>query len=152
MKSQTLICRPLSSASFVRSAMAVGLAVACLALTPRAHAKGEEVARAPSGVMYVSGGIGTEAVELLNSMQKDFNLKMVFTDKAGEYLSDVKVTIIDSGGRVLLDAVTDGPLLMAKLQAGRYRIDATFDGRSERRNVAVTANRLTSVGFQWAAR
>ena len=85
-------------------------------------------------------------------MQKDFNLKMVFTNKAGEYLSDVKVTIIDSSGRVLLDAVTDGPLLMTKLQAGRYRIDATFDGKSERRNVAVTANRLTSVGFQWAAR
>ena len=121
MKSQTLICRPLSSASFVRSAMAVGLAVAFLTLTPRAQAKAEEVTRAPSGVVYVSGGIGTEAVELLNSMQKDFNLKMVFTDKAGEYLSDVKVTIIDSNGRVLLDAVTDGPLLMVKLQAGRYR-------------------------------
>ena len=152
MKSQTLICRPLSSASFVRSAMAVGLAVACLVLTPRAYAKAEEVARAPSGVMYVSGGIATEAVELLNSMQKDFNLKMVFTDTAGEYLSDVKVTIIDSGGRVLLDAVTDGPLLMAKLQAGRYRINATFDGRSEHRNVAVIANRLTSVRLPCATR
>ena len=88
----------------------------------------------------------------MKSMQRDFNLKMVFTDKAGEYLSDVKVTIIDSGSRVLLNAVTDGPLLMAKLQAGRYRIDAIFDGRSERRNVAVTANRLTSVSLQWAAR
>ena len=152
MKSQTLICRPLSSARFVRLAMAVGLAVACLALTPRADAKAEEVTRSPSGVVYVSGGIGTEAVELLKSMQRDFNLKMVFTDKAGEYLSDVKVTLIDSGGRVLLDAVTDGPLLMAKLQAGRYRIDATFDGKSERRNIAVTANRLTSVRLQWAAR
>ena len=42
--------------------MVIGLAVAFLALTPRAYAKGEEVARAPSGVMYVSGGIGTEAM------------------------------------------------------------------------------------------
>jgi len=102
--------------------------------------------------MYVSGGVGTEAVELLKSIEKDFNLKVVFADKAGEYLSEVKVTITDSGGRVLLDAVTEGPLLMAKLPAGGYRIDATFDGRSERQNVRVSANKLTSVGFQWAAR
>lgn len=132
--------------------MVAALVVACLAGAPRADAKSEEVARDPSGVMYVSGGIGTEAVEQLKSMQKDFNLKLVFADRAGEYLSDVKVTVTDSGGRVLLDVVTEGPLLMAKLPAGRYRVDATFDGRSQRKNVAVSANKLTSVGFQWAAR
>jgi len=132
--------------------MTVALAVAFLAVAPRADGRGEEVARAPSGVIYVSGGVGTEAVELLKSMQKDINLKMVFADKAGEYLSEVKVTITDSAGRVLLDAVTEGPLLMAKLPVGRYRIEARFDGRPERRNVAVSANKLTSVGFQLAAR
>lgn len=152
MESQTLLSRPLSNPAFVRAVMVAAFVVACFAVTPRADAKSEEVARAPSGVMYVSGGVGTEAVELLKSMEKDFNLKMVFADKAGEYLSDVKVTITDSGDRVLLDAVTEGPLLMAKLPVSRYRIDATFDGRSERQNVAVTANKLTSLGFQWAAR
>ena len=152
MKSKTLFSRPLSTPEFVRAAMAVALAVGCLAVAPPAKARAEEVARAPSGVMYVSGGIGTEAVELLKSMQKDFNLKIVFADKAGEYLSDVKVTISDSRGGVLLDAVTEGPLLMAKLPAGRYRIDATFDGRPKRQNIAVSANKLTNLGFEWAAR
>ena len=152
MKSQTSFSRARSDSALFRSALIVALAMACLAVAPRANATAEEVARAPSGVMYVSGGIGTEGVELLKSMQKDFNLKMVFADKTGGYLSDVKVTITDSGGRVLLDAVTEGPLLMAKLPVGRYRIDATFDGRPERRNVAVSANKLTSVGFRWAAR
>lgn len=152
MESQTLLSRPLLTLEFVRGVMVVALVLACLAVAPRANARGEEVARAPSGVMYVSGGVGTEAVELLKSIEKHFNLKMVFADKAGEYLSEVKVTITDSGGRVLLDAVTEGPLLMAKLPAGGYRIDATFDGRSERQNVRVSANKLTSVGFQWAAR
>ncbi|MEO8303708.1 MAG: hypothetical protein ABI724_06285 [Betaproteobacteria bacterium] len=152
MKSQTLSSRPLSNPAFVHAVMAVALAVACLAVAPRADAKSEEVARAPSGVMYVSGGIGTNAVELLKSMEKDFNLKIVFANKAGEFLSDVKVTVTDSGGRVLLDTVTEGPLFMAKLPVGGYHIDATFDGRPERQNVAVTANKLTSVGFQWAAR
>ncbi len=152
MGSQTLSSRPLSNSAFVHAVTAVALAVACLAVVPRADAKSGEVARAPSGVMYVSGGVGTEAVELLKSMEKDFNLKMVFADKAGEFLSDVKVTITDSGGRVLLETVTEGPLLMAKLPVGSYLVDATFGGRPERRTVAVTANKLTSVSFQWAAR
>ena len=150
MESQTLLSRPLLTLEFVRGVMVVALVLACLAVAPRANARGEEVARAPSGLMYVSGGVGTEAVELLKLIEKDFNLKMVFADKAGKYLSEVKVTITDSG--VLLDAVTEGPLLMAKLPAGGYRIDATFDGRSERQNVAVSANKLKSVSFQWAAR
>ena len=152
MESQTTLSRPPSTPAFVRAAMVVASVVACLAVAPQALAKGEEVARAPSGVMYVSGGIGIGAVDLMKSMEKDFNLKLVFADKAGEFLSDVKVTITDSGGSVLLDAVTEGPLLMVKVPVGRYRIDATFDGRPERQSVAVTANKLTSVGFQWAAR
>ena len=152
MQLQTFLCRPLSKPAFVRAVIVVALALACLAAAPRAVARAEEVARAPSGVMYVSGGIGTDAVDLLKSMQRDFNLKMVLADKAGEYLSDVRVTITDIGGRVLLDAVTEGPLLMAKLPAGRYRVDATFDGRPKRQNIAVTTNKLTSVGFQWTAR
>ena len=152
MESQTLLSRPQSNLAFVHAVVAIALAVACLAFAPRAYAKSEEVARAPSGVMYVSGGVGTEAVELLKSMEKDFNLKIVFANKAGEFLSNVKVSFTDSSGRVLLDTVTEGPLLMAKLPVGSYHVDTTFDGRLERQNVAVTANKLTSVSFQWAAR
>lgn len=152
MESQTLLSRPQSNPAFVHAVVVIALAVACLAVAPHAYAKSEEVARAPSGVMYVSGGVGTEAVELLKSMEKDFNLKIVFANKVGEFLSNVKITITDSSGRVLLDTVTEGPLLMAKLPPRSYHVDATFDGRLERQNVAVTANKLTSVGFQWAAR
>ncbi len=150
MESPTAISRSPSTSALARAVVAAALSLCCLALASQTHAKGEVVARAPSGVMFMSGGIGTEAVDLMKSMEKDFNLKLVFADKSGEFLSDVKVTITDSGGSVLLDAVTEGPLLMAKLPMGNYRIDASFEGRPERHNVAITANKLTSVGFQWA--
>ena len=120
-------------------------------LAPPASAKSDEVVRAPSGTMYVTGGAGSEAVDLLKSMEKDFNLKLVFANTSGAYLSDVKVTIVDASGHVVLDATSEGPLLMAKLPAGGYRVDATFAGHPESRKVTVAANKLITVDFRWPA-
>jgi hypothetical protein len=136
-----------------RQAAAIALALLAVSavLAPRASAKSDEVVRAPSGVMYVTGGAGSEAVDLLKSMERDFNLKLVFANTSGAYVSDVKVTIIDASGRVVLDTTSEGPLLMAKLPAGGYRVDATFGGHPESRKVTVAANKLIAVDFRWAA-
>ena len=84
-------------------------------------------------------------------MERDFNLKLVFANTSGAYVSDVKVTIVDASGHVVLDATSEGPLLMAKLPAGGYRVDATFGGHQESRKVTVAANKLITVDFRWAA-
>ncbi len=118
-------------------------------LAPPASAKSEEVVRAPSGVMYVTGGVSSDAVDLLKSMEKDFNLKLVFANTSGAYLSDVKVTIVDGSGHVVLDTTSEGPLLMAKLPAGGYRVDATFGGHSESRKIIVAPNKLVTVDLRW---
>ena len=118
-------------------------------LAPPAGAKSEEVVRAPSGVMYVTGGVSSEAVDLLKSIEKDFDLKLVFAAASGAYLSDVKVTIADASGHVVLDVTAEGPLLMAKLGAGSYRVDANFSGHPESRQITVAANKLVTVDFRW---
>jgi hypothetical protein len=64
-------------------------------------ARSEEVMTAASGVTYVSGGAGTEAVDRLRSMEKDFNLKLVFAMKNGEYVADVRVTVVDATNKVV---------------------------------------------------
>ena len=113
-------------------------------------AKSEQVIRAPSGVTYVTGGAGSEAVELLRSMERDFNLKLVFADTTGAYLGDVKVTIVAASGQVVLDATSEGPLLMAKLPAGAYQIEATSAGHAEHRKTTIAGNKLITVDFRWA--
>jgi hypothetical protein len=133
------------------AAIALALLAFSAVFAQSAGAKNDEVVRAPSGVMYVTGGAGSEAVDLLKSMERDFNLKLVFADTSGEYLSDVKVTIVDASGHVVLDATSEGPLLMAKLPAGSYRVDATFGGHPESRNVTVAA-KLVTVDFRWAGK
>ena len=54
---------------------------------------------ASSGVTYVTGGAGTEAVDRLRAMEKDFNLKLVFALNNGEYLADVDVSVVDAANQ-----------------------------------------------------
>jgi hypothetical protein len=133
------------------SAFALALLAISVMLAPPASGKSEEVVRAPSGVMYVTGGVSSEAVDLLKSMEKDFNLKLVFANASGAFLSDVKVTIADASGHVVLDVTSEGPLLMAKLAAGSYRVDANFNGHPESHQITVAANKLVTVDFRWPA-
>jgi len=127
----------------------VTLAASVLLISP-ASGRTEEVVFAPSGVAYVTGGVSSDAIDELKMMEKNFNLKLVFARTTGEYLSDVDVTIVDSGGRVLLDTRTDGPVLMTKLAAGGYEVDASVAGRTERRRVTIGPDRLATVDFRWS--
>lgn len=129
-----------------------GLLLGVIALVPPANAAGDEVLRAPSGITYVTGGVSLEATERLKGMEKDFNLKLVFSNTTGAYLSAVKVTIVDAGGRVVLEMTTEGPILMAKLAPGGYQINATFAGQVEHQKATVGTDKLSILDFRWAAR
>lgn len=111
----------------------------------------EAIVQTPDGISYVSGGVGDESTDRLNSMAGEFNLKLVFAMKSGEYLSGVRVVIIDAKGKTLLDTTSEGPWLLTRLPAGNYRIVASFAGKAEKRQVAVGVNKLRTIDFRWAA-
>lgn len=138
-----------SCARRIVSAVAAALLAASLVPTA-ASARSEEVATAPSGVTFVSGGISSDAVDRLRSMERDFNLKMVFASSNGEYLSDVKVQVTDPSNRVVLDTTTEGPWLLAKLPAGSYQVSASYGRATERRTVAVAPASLKTLDFRWS--
>ncbi len=142
-----------SSPSVAKPALSLLAAIlfGSIVLVPLANAKGEEVVRAPSGISYVTGGVGMEGADRLKAMEKDFNLKLVFADKTGSYLSAVKVAIVDATGHAVLETTTEGPFLMARLVAGAYQINATFAGQMERQKVTVGANKLSTIDFRWPA-
>jgi hypothetical protein len=142
--------RILRIATLRQAAAGVGLLAISALLASSASAKSDEVVHMPSGIVYVTGGVGSEAINLLKSMEKDFNLKLVFANTSGAYLSDVKVTIFDASGQVVLDATSEGPLLMAKLPVGGYRVYATLGGHPETRRITVAAKTLRIVNFRWA--
>ena len=60
--------------------LAYGIAASLLAfvsLVPVASANSDDaVVRASGGLSYVSGGVGTDSIDRLNSLAGDFNLKL----------------------------------------------------------------------------
>lgn len=116
-----------------------------------ANAAGEGTVQTVGGVPYVSGGVGTESIDRLNALASQFDVKLVFALKAGDYLSGIGVTIADSTGRKLLDTTSKGPWFMAQLPAGNYQVVATFAGKAQTRQVAVVAAKLTTIDFRWAS-
>ena len=134
-------------AAYAAIATLIGLAW----VAPAASAKADEIVMASSGVTYVTGGTGTEAVDRLRAMEKDFNLKLVFALKNGEYLADVDVSVVDAANHVMLSTLSEGPLLLAKLPAGNYQVNANYRGSVERRTVAVGATTLRTIDFRWSS-
>ena len=121
------------------------------ALVPAANANSDETVQTAGRVAYVSGGVGTTSIDHLSSIARDFNLKLVFALKSGDYVSDVKVTIADAAGKQLLDTTSEGPWFLAKLPAGNYQIAATFAGKAEKRTIAVGAEKLRTIDFRWSS-
>jgi hypothetical protein len=120
------------------------------ALAPVAGAN-DAIVQSTGGVTYVSGGVGAESIDQLTAIAKDFNLKLVFALKSGDYLSGVRVAIANTAGKSMLSTTTDGPWLLTKLPAGSYQVVATFAGTAVTRQIAVGAANLSVVDMRWAS-
>lgn len=131
------------------ASVAILVLIGLASVAPAANAKADEIVTAASGVTYVTGGAGTEAVDRLRAMEKDFNLKLVFALNNGEYLADVDVSVVDGANHVMLNALSEGPWLLARLPAGNYQVSANYHGSVEHRAVAVGATTLRTVDFRW---
>ena len=126
-----------------------GLFALLLWWTPLALAQAP-VVQAQGDVRYVSGGIGVGERLALAAMHAEFNVHMTFAVKrAGNFIADVAVHVEDAGGRALLDAVSDGPWLYARLAPGRYRLRATYAGVEQSREFQVRARRHTELYLYW---
>jgi hypothetical protein len=101
------------------------------------------------GIPYVSGGVGLEEREALEAMADRFNLELTFAMSSGNYLSDVRVRIVDRSGRLVLEATADGPLLYTRLPPGSYTVQVSGFERDFQRTAQIRANRQTQLAFYW---
>jgi hypothetical protein len=129
----------------------VASAVAALGCMASSYAQEQpEKAKRADTVAYVSGGVAEDSRDRMNSMSRDFNLKLVFTLNEGNYLASVPVKITDSRGRVIVEDVSEGPFFMAKLPTGSYTVTAVNDGKAQTRRVQVGTG-LRTEHLRWAA-
>jgi len=101
-------------------------------------------------VSYVSGGAGDEEQKQLLAMADRFNLKVTMASSNGDYVAGANVAIQDTGGKTVLNAVADGPILLAALKPGTYTVSATLNGKKLEKQAQVGASGKQEVTFTWA--
>lgn len=104
-------------------------------------------------VAWMSGGIGEADRARMNRAAADYNLRVVFSDRAGHYLADVPFSIKAHPAGPRYAAVSAGPLLYIRLPPGRYRIGARLDGAWQARQIRIgAAARPVRIAFVSAGR
>ena len=105
------------------------------------------VQAAPAGngaLQYISGGVGDDDLNAINTEQGAYNLKLIFA-AGGAYLANVGVEIMDSKGQNLLDIRTEGPVLLVKIPHGTYTVKATTEaGETLSQRIKVGKDHLDS--------
>ena len=100
-------------------------------------------------VPYLTGGVGQDERVCLKPVEKDYNLKLVFAAKSGQYLASPMITVQDKNGKDVLRMRSDGPWFLAKLPAGEYKVIVSRDGhRTEIEHVKV-GQELHTAEFVW---
>ncbi|MBT9519605.1 MAG: hypothetical protein IV101_01810 [Dechloromonas sp.] len=107
------------------------------------------VASSPqTGVSWLSGGVGDEAMAEMHKVSSAYNVHLMLTGPHGNYLAGIPFTVSRHSGQVTVSGVTEGPLLYLKLPAGRYQIAVEIDGAWQTRRVQVSASgQATKVRF-----
>lgn len=102
------------------------------------------------GIPFLSGGVGQREREILKEMGKDYSLKVIFSNKMGEYLADVVVKILDQDENTILITVSNGPWLFVDLPAGIYNLEASFGGDRKRiSQIRVEEGSQKVISTQW---
>jgi hypothetical protein len=137
--------------SRILSTTAGALALA-LAISVSAAAGTLPVPVTENGITYLSGGFDPEEALAMQAEVRSYPLRLVFSSgERNDSLADVKVTIKDTAGKVLLDTFSAGPIMLVDLPAGRYTISArkSSSGPVLERSVQVTARSDERLDFHW---
>jgi hypothetical protein len=121
---------------------------------PPSDARSSEI-KSDGGIRYVSGGVGESERRELDALASEFNLHLMFaTQSSGEYLSAVRVNILDTHNHPLLTALSKGPWFYAQLPPGRYTVEVTptghrGEGQTQRKAANLDGSSRSKLDFYW---
>jgi len=146
-----------SSSSNTRPLAAFMLCGAVLlgALSP-AHATVNPPIYMAHGVEYMSGGIGSDEAQLMETVSPRWPATFEFAVKdhkgSADFAAGVHVTVRDGSGTALLDnVVSGGPFMVARLEPGTYEVEARIGSQTLKQSVTVPHGASAKAIFEWPA-
>lgn len=107
------------------------------------------------GVEYMSGGIGSDEAQLMETVSPRWPATFEFAikdHKGADFAAGVHVTVRDSSGTALLDnVVSGGPFMVARLEPGTYEVEARIGSQTLKQSLNVPQGRPAKATFVWPA-
>jgi hypothetical protein len=108
-----------------------------------------------NGVEYMSGGVSSDEAELMETVAPRWPATFEFAikdAKRADFAAEVEVTVRNASGETVLSrVVSDGPFLVARLEPGRYEVEATLGGQMLKQQVEILPGSPTRTLFVWPA-
>ncbi len=104
----------------------------------------------PTGIAYMTGGIGEEEVAVMKPQAKKFTLNLLFSEGiVGRWVTDVNVNIYDEASNLMFRIVGAKNVLYVNMPAGTYTILANNNGNKLRHKVTLEASTNQKVVLNW---
>jgi hypothetical protein len=117
-------------------------AICCACLASPALAEQPDVSAPPpltpvvaGDVTFLTGGVGESEQAAIRKMTGDYNVRITLTRPDGAFLSGVDVQLESASGHSLIHTRTRGPMMLVRLDPGRYVLKASEQGHTPERRV-----------------
>ena len=101
------------------------------------------------GIPFVAGGVGKDNRSELELLSPRYHLRVTNALRTGELVSDIHVRLRDANGRIVLDTIASGPILLADPLPGAYTLESEFQGQNQTRNIRIGSGSQTEVKSSW---
>lgn len=100
-------------------------------------------------VRWVTGGVGQQERQQIQTMAKDFNLSLLFSSTEGHFFGSTKVLITDSASNTVMDSQAKGPYFFVDLPKGDYQVAATMFEQTQTKSLSMPATGRREMAFRW---
>lgn len=138
----------------IRTPLSHVLLSACLVLFSSLSLAQADIpeAKVSQGIEYISGGIGSEESDAMLALGKKWPLVLEFSQDHPQrplWVADVKVKILDQKKKLVFEALSDGPIMLLKMTAGKYDAEYTFEGKVLKRSLVVEEDKFQKQSVVW---
>ncbi|SEJ94423.1 hypothetical protein SAMN05216567_10686 [Variovorax sp. OK605] len=142
--------RPLAAAAFCGAVL-----LGALSAVASAQAAVNPPIFMSHGIEYMSGGIGSDEAQLMETVSPRWPATLEFAvkdSKGADFAANVHVTVRDGSGTALIDNVTSGgPFMVARLDPGNYEVEARLGNQVLKQPLHVLQGAPSKVSFVWPA-